>query len=256
MREGKRPSPLLIALLVVVLVAIAIVGTQKPALLVAVGVLVVLPVLGINRLHRAWYVRRTTGGAVAGLVALGAACFVPGAMWLVVSGSDRGYWIVMGIGMLVIFGCVFGVIAGVSALIVARREGRGIPRSAILAAVAGVVILGGMIGAGYNSYRNSQPPPGDHSVANASAETRALWVAADTGDVETVKRLAQTCADPWVQFPTADGKHDARGAADARLLDLPDDQEPPYAAIKAILGPAKASWYDRCGASKRVEDGR
>lgn len=249
LRGGKRPSPWSVAMLLVLLVALAVIGTGAPEVFATCAALIVLPAYGINRLHRAWFVRRTTGDPIAGLVIFGGGLFIPSVIWLALAGPDRGFWIVVTIILLIILGCAFGVIAGVTALVAARRSGERTPRVAIWAAIAGVVIVGGMVGAAYNSYRNSQPPPGDHSVAKASAETRALWAAADTGDVETVKRLARTCADPWVQFPTADGKHDARGAADARLLELPDDQEPPYAEIKAILGPAKSSWYERCGGS-------
>jgi hypothetical protein len=212
-----------------------------------IGTLLVLPVVGINRLHRAFVVRRATGGAILGLVAVGIACFIPGALLLVLAGPDRGWVIGAMIVLGLVVGSAFAIVGGIGAFAVARRNGEPVPRKALVGAGVAVLALGGLFSAAYISYRNSQPPPGDHSVANASAETRALWTAADTGDVETVRRLAATCADPWVQFPTPDGKHDAHGAADSRLLDLPDDEEPPYAEIMKILGPAKDSWYDRCG---------
>jgi hypothetical protein len=248
MREGKRPSPWLLALLLVLLIPAVLTGGFLPEVYLMIGCLLELPILGVNRLHRAFVVRRTTGGAMLGLVAVGIACFVPGAVLLVWVGPDRGWVIGAMVVLALIVGSVLGIVGGIAALIASRRAGERAPRRALVGMGIAVVAIGGLISAGYISYRNSQPPPGDHSVANASAETRALWTAADTGDVETVRRLAQTCADPWVQFPTADGKHDAHGAADARLLDLPDDQEPPYAEIMKILGPAKSSWYDRCGA--------
>lgn len=249
MREGKRPSPWLLALVLVLLIPAVLTGGFLPEVYLMIGCLLVLPIIGINRLHRAFVVRRTTGGAILGLVAVGIACFVPGAALLVWVGPDRGWVIGAMVVLALIVGSVLGIVGGVAALIRARKSGERTPRQALVGAGVAVVVIGGLISAAYISYRNSQPPTGDHSVANASAETRALWVAADTGDVETVKRLAATCADPWVQFPTPDGKHDAHGAADSRLLDLPDDQEPPYAEIMKILGPAKESWYDRCGAS-------
>jgi hypothetical protein len=249
MREGKRPSPWLFALLLVLLVPAVLTGGVLPELYVMIGCLLVLPVIGINRLHRAFIVRRTTGGAILGLVTLGVACFIPGVAFLVLAGPDRSWLIGATVVLALVVGSALAIVGGVAALITARRSGEPVPQRAFVGAGVAVLVMGGLISAAYISYRNTQPPPGDHSVANASAETRALWTAADTGDVETVKRLAQTCADPWVQFPTPDGKHNARGAADARLLDLPDDQEPPYAEIMKVLGPAQSSWYDRCGAS-------
>ena len=111
----------------------------------------------------------------------------------------------------------------------------------------GNLIGGFIIGASYNSYRNSLGPAGDHSVANASADTRALWEAANAGDVAAVVDLTtDTCADPWVKFPQGNGRHNAKGQAETRELDLPDDQEPPFREIAGILGDYMDDWHHRC----------
>jgi hypothetical protein len=91
-------------------------------------------------------------------------------------------------------------------------------------------------------------PPGDHSVENASADTRSLWEAANAGEVDEVLRITTgTCADPWVKFPAGNGRHNAKGQAETRELDLPDAQEPPFQQIADILGDYMDDWHDRCG---------
>jgi hypothetical protein len=248
---GRRGPAGLVALVVVgLLAAVALIGSPSRSVLFMFLVVIGLPIVGINRLHRAWLVRRTTGGRVAGLVVLGVAAFSSDAVILVLAGPDRGWWIGASVALVLIVGSGLGITWGIASLTAAARShDTSRRRPARWAIAAGVVVLGAIIGAGYNSYRNSLPPPGDHSVAQASSETRALWEAAGRGDVETVVRLAQTCADPWVQFPVGDGKHNARGYADERLLDLPDAQEAPYAEIKRVLAGTQSSWARRCHAA-------
>ena len=119
-----------------------------------------------------------------------------------------------------------------------------------VAKVPSVAVLGIIIAASYNSYRQSLGPPGDHSVENASADTRSLWGAANAGDVDEVLRITtDTCADPWVKFPVGNGRHNAKGQAETRELELPDAQEPPFRQIADILGDYMDDWHDRCSAS-------
>jgi hypothetical protein len=196
-------------------------------------------------------VRRTTGESVAVTVAVGILAFATDAIFLLAAGPDRGWVIGASIALVVIVSGGVALVWGVTSLVVAARSHEGGSRKpAVYAVAAAVVVLGVIIGGAYNSYRNGLPPPGDHSAVHASPQTRALWEAAGRGDVETVARLSQTCADPWVQFPVADGRHNARGYADARLLDLPDAQEAPYATIKRMLADTQSTWEERCRAAR------
>lgn len=246
---GRGPFASVVFIVLAAAIAVGVFGTRFRALLLPVGLLIALPAFGVTRLRRAWVVRRTTGESVTGAVVVGVASFVPGALFLLAIGPDRAFWIAAATGLTLIVGSAVGVIWAITTLIASARNrvAEHSRKRAVLVLVAGVVALGMIAGGSYNSYRRSQGPPGDHSVANASAETRALWNAAGAGDVDEVVRLSQTCADPWVQFPTRNGKNNARGYADARLLDLPDEQEAPYAEIIDILADTQDTWYDRCG---------
>ena len=62
-------------------------GPFLPFIFIPTLVLIALPIYGITRLRRAWLVRRTTGGAIAAQIALGAASFVPAAAVLVLVGD-------------------------------------------------------------------------------------------------------------------------------------------------------------------------
>ena len=69
----------------------------------------------------------------------------------------------------------------------------------------------------------------------------------DDGDVAEVVRLTtHTCTDPWVKFPYGNGRHNAKGQAETRELELPDHLEPPYREIAGILGDYMDIWTDIC----------
>jgi hypothetical protein len=73
-------------------------------------------------------------------------------------------------------------------------------------------------------------------------------VAAGHADVVEVTRLTtDTCADPWVKFPVGDGRHNAKGYAEARELETASFADPPLEEISDILGDYMDDWYDRCG---------
>jgi hypothetical protein len=171
---------------------------------------------------------------------------------LALFGDDAGYWIFVAVGLALIVASALGIVwAGIT--LVSNRDGglggrRWIRPALVL--VPSVALLGIIIGGSYNSYRQSLGPPGDHSVENASADTRSLWVAANAGDVDEVLRITtDTCADPWVKFPVGNGRHNAKGQAETRELELPDAQEPPFRQIADILGDYMDDWHDRCSAS-------
>jgi hypothetical protein len=243
----KPPLVLAIALLAIALLAIALQSRAVPVVLFGFALLVALPLVGIHLLHRAWLVRRTTGDPVGSRVVAGLACFVPGIAFAAVLGPDRSWFLLMAAGLLLISGALTGLAWAVTALATHGPADRR-SRPALIAGLAGVVVLGAIGAASLNSYRYNQGPPGDHSVQHASAESRALWDAALDGDVAEVERLAATCADPWIQFPYGNGKHRAKGIADQRLLELASDEEAPYVEVMAVLKDAEKSWYERCGA--------
>ena len=225
-------------------------GPFLPVIFIPTLVLIALPIYGIARFRQAWLVRRTTGGAIAKHVIIGVASFVPAVVALVLLGDDAGYFIFVAIGLTLIVGSALGILWAVATAITTRSEPperRGWIRLALVL-VPSVAILGIIIGASYNSYRQSLGPPGDHSVANASVDTGSLWDAANAGDVEEVIRITtDTCADPWVKYPVGNGRHNAKGQAETRELQLPDAQEPPFRQIADILGDYMDDWQDRCG---------
>jgi hypothetical protein len=246
----RKPSIGVVFVLLTVVVASLVAGPGLflPLIFLPTLVLIGLPIHGIARFRRAWLVRRTTGAAVAGQIGLGLASFVPAAAILALFGEDAGYLIFVAVGLALIVGSAMGIIWAVVTLI---TSGRDLPADRrwvrpTLVLVPCLAILGFIIGASYNSYRQSLGPPGDHSVQNASADTRALWEAANAGNLDEVIRVStETCADPWVKF---DG-HNAKGEAETRELELPDELEPPFREISDILGDYMDVWYDRCGRS-------
>jgi len=252
--RGGRPPMVVWFVVACVITAVFIVGPGPflPLIVVPSLVLIALPIYGVTRFRQAWLVRRTTGGAISAQIALGVASFVPPAVALALLGDDAAYWIFVAAGLGLIVASAFGILwAGIT--LVSNRRGGPSGRRWIrptLVLIPSVAVLGFIIGASYNSYRQSLGPPGDHSVGNASADTRALWEAAGAGDVDEVLRItADTCADPWVKFPVGNGRHNAKGQAETRELDLPDAQEPPFRRIADILGGYMDDWHDRCGSA-------
>lgn len=250
----RKPSIAAAFLLATVIIAAFTVGPGPLLQLILVPTLVLigLPLYGITRFRRAWLIRRTTGGAIGSQIALGLASFVPATVILALVGEDAGYLIFVAVGLALIVGSALGIIWALITVISSdadRPEGRQWRRPALVL-IPCIAILGVIIGASYNSYRQSLGPPGDHSVDNASANTRALWEAANAGDVDQVVLLTtQTCADPWVKFPHGNGRHNAKGQAETRELELPDEQEPPYRQISGILGDYMDDWHHRCTTS-------
>jgi hypothetical protein len=245
-----QAAGLFLALLTVV--AIVTPDSMNPLwLLLPVTALLVVPPIGVVQLRDAWVQQRTIGGPVAGRVALGLGCFVPGVALLVTSGEGAGWLLFVTIALYLIVGGTLAALWGIGTLLASLRDDRARSnrKLAVIVLVPAVLVLGLIAGASYNSYRNSLGPPGDHSYQNASADTSALWVAANEGSVDEVTRLTtETCADPWVKFPTGgDGKHNAKGQAENRPFDLPAQQHPPYREIADILGDYMDVWYDDCG---------
>lgn len=241
------------------LVALWVTGRQLVILLPFL-LLIALPTAGVVLLRRAWLVRRTTGANPLRQAALaGAGLLAPAAVFLVAVGTDRGWYIVMTIILSLVCGSVVAAVWAVSNLAAGGAEAGGRPnrrRRAVLVLVSGVLIVGGIAAAGYNSYRNSQPPAGDHSVANASADSRALWEAAWAGDVNGTERLVTACADPFVQF-SGHGQVDrrARSVADWRAGGwgntdpVPEAERPPFRRVVTLLQNAEDTWSARCGSS-------
>ena len=252
--NGPKPPIIVLFVLACVIAAAFIVGPGPflPFIFIPTLVLIGLPIYGMTRFRQAWLVRRTTGGAIAAQIALGVASFVPAAVVLALLGDDAGYWIFVAVGLGLIVGSALGILWAIITLATAhgdRPDGRRWIRPALVL-VPSVAVLGIIVGGSYNSYRQSLGPPGDHSVDNASADTRSLWAAANAGDVDEVLRITtDTCADPWVKFPVGNGRHNAKGQAETRELELPDAQEPPFRAIADILGDYMNDWHDRCGSA-------
>lgn len=250
--NGNKPPIAVWFVVACLIVAVFIVGPGPflPVIFIPTFVLIVLPIYGITRFRRAWLVRRTTGGAIAAQLGLGVVSFVPAAVILALFGDDAGYWIFVAVGLGLIVGSAFGIVWAAITLVSNRGDGPGGRRwiRPTLVLVPSVAVLGIIIAGSYNSYRQSLGPPGDHSVENASADTRSLWEAANAGDVGEVLRITtDTCADPWVKFPVGNGRHNAKGQAETSELKLPDAQEPPFRQIADILGDYMDDWHDRCG---------
>lgn len=218
--------------------------------------LFVLPTVAASLLSRAWR-HRGTGRRAAPSVALAGALLVPAVFTIAEAGDDLAWLIAMGVGLATISGAIVGVIWASEVFLTARRSAEANPRKRKAAWVAGLalVAVAAIAGAGYNSYRNSQPPPGDHSVANASDESRALWEAAYAGDGPGVERLVAACADPFVQF-SGHGLTDfrSRSAADHQRGGwgnddpVPNALQPRYDRIVDVLQDAEDTWAERCNA--------
>ena len=250
--RGPRPSiPVLLAVLAGVLaVVLAGPGLFLPVILLPSVILIGLPLYGISLFHRAWVIRKTTGAGITRTLIAGVASFVPAGVALALMGEEAGYFVFVAVGLTLIVGSALGIIWAVVKLLANKPEAETKRRwlRPLLILVPSLAILGFIIGASYNSYRNSLGPPGDHSVANASADTRALWEAANAGSVDTVIELTTTtCADPWVKFPVGNGRHNAKGWAETRTLQVADHLEPPFNRIADILGDYMDDWYERCG---------
>jgi hypothetical protein len=253
--NGGKPAITVLFVLACVIAAAFLVGPGPllpllPLIFIPTLVLIGLPIYGMTRFRQAWLVRRTTGGAIAAQIALGIASFVPAGVILALLGDDAGYWIFVAVGLGLIVASAVGILWAIITLATAHGDRPGSRRwiRPALVLVPSVAILGIIIAASFNSYRQSLGPPGDHSVDNASTDTRSLWEAANAGDVDEVVRITTgTCADPWVKFPVGNGRHNAKGQAETRELDLPDAQEPPFREIADILRDYMDDWHDRCG---------
>lgn len=237
-------------------VALLLTGGPASEILVALALLIALPTLAAVELWNAWLTRRTTGAVAAGRLAIAVAAVVPTVVWLTLIGDDRGYWIVASIVLSLV--CGFGLAAVWALTILAgrsRRSDRRARRSAAAALGLAAVVLGGMALAGYHSYLKSQPPPGDHSPAHASAESRALWDAARAGDLATVEAMIDACADPFVHFDRGgrarsnaeeesagwgNRRHWEAGGAEGRAMLAGFDE------IIRRLRVAEATWTQRC----------
>jgi hypothetical protein len=246
--DAPRPS---MGITIVIVVALALAALLGPGggfglLPVPAMVLIVLPVYGLSRFRKAWIVWRTTGGPVGRHLLLGAACFAPLAWFVASFGDEAGYFVFLAVFATLIVTAAVGIIWAVVSL--SSGAGSGGSRrwlKPVLILVPCVAVLGVIIGASVNSYYNSLGPPGDHSVENASADTRALWVAARAGDLGEVRQIiSETCADPWVKFPYGNGRHNAKGMAETRGL---EGWTGPFGQISDTLGDYMDDWYDRCG---------
>jgi hypothetical protein len=124
-----------------------------------------------------------------------------------------------------------------------RRPAAGTRRPwgrAALAAVPSIAVLAFIIGASVNSYLRTIGPAGDHSVENASAESRELWAAAGNGHLSEVERItADTCADPWVRYVADEhgNRENARGHAIVNG----------HPQVEEHLDRYMDEWFDRCG---------
>ncbi len=221
-------------------------------ILVPVGLLFLLPTLGVGLIWSGTIIWRTTGSRPVARLLVGIGCFVPAVVIPLTSDDDWGYWIGVAIVLGLITGLGCGALWGLVTLIQSRSSDTSARRrwAAVGLVVAAVVVLGSMAGMGFNSYLNSRPPPGDHSPGNASAESRALWDAAHTGDLAVVTAAIAACADPFVHFDDggrarsnaewwAGVNHSGRDPVAEPMLST-------YLEIIDLLLVAEDEWSERC----------
>ena len=242
------------------LVTFAVMGRGNRSVLATVLLLIVGPTVGVVQLRNAWLLRRTTGVLHVARIVVGAAAFVPAVAWLILVGEDRGFWIGITLMLSLICGLGLGAVWAVGTLITALRQPveRQSRRRAVIILATAVVVLGSMAAAGFNSYRNSQPPPGDHSDERASSESRALWNAAAAGDLGTIIAMIDACADPFVRFnglgrarSEAEEEYASWGGRD-RWKALGAEGEAKLADFREIavrLRAAEDTWVQRCQAA-------
>ncbi len=247
---GGRGGWILAVLVVLAGLTLAMGSGADLLILFPVTVLLLLPALGLGLIWTAVIAWRTTGARPVARLLGGVACFVPAVAIPLTSGDDWGWWIGVTIVLGLILGLGCGALWGLVVLATARQAPTSIRRrwSAIGLIVAAVVVLGSMAGMGFNSYLNSRPPPGDHSVANASVESRALWDAAKAGDLEVVSAAIAACADPFVHFD--DGGR-ARTNAEEKTggwggEPVPEPLFSVYQEIIDRLKIAEDTWSHRC----------
>ncbi len=247
---GGAGGWILIALLAPAGLALVMGSSADLLILYPVTVLLFLPALGIGLIWSATIVWRTTGSRPLARLMSGIACFVPAMVIPLTSDDDWGWWI----GVAIVLGLIMGLGCGALWGLVTLAQSRGSdtpPRrrwAAVSLVVAAVVVLGSMAGMGFNSYLNSRPPPGDHSPANASAESRALWDAAHIGDLEVVTASIEACADPFVHFD--DGGR-ARSGAEFKAgheggQPVAEPMLSTYREIIDLLRVAEENWTERC----------
>jgi len=253
-RGGRRAVAFVAA---ATLVTLAVTGGDGSSMLVPLFLLIVLPAFGFAQLRGAWLGRRTTGVVPVRRIVAGAAAFLPAVVWLTLAGDDRGFWIVAALMLSLICGLGLGAVWAVASLVTGARRpaDRRSRRLAVIVLAAAVVVLGGMAAAGFNSYRKSQPPPGDHSATHATAESRALWDAARAGNLGSVTAMIDACADPFVHFngvgrarSNAEEESAGWGGRD-RWKSLGAEGEAKLADFREIvirLRAAEDTWVQRC----------
>ncbi len=248
---GETPWSGIIAILIVVAgFALALGSGGEATGLAKLTLLLVLPAIGVGLLWNALHVWRSTGTLTVGRVLGGAACLVTAAAIPLTAMEDWGYWMGVGIVLYLIAGLGSGAIWGIATLIQSRQtptpSGRKWAAGGLI--LAAVVVLGGMAGAGFNSYLNSRPPPGDHSEKNASVESRELWDAAHTGDVAVVVASIEACADPFVHFDDGgrarSGAEFKTGAEGGETVGEPMLSE--YGKIIDLLQEFEDEWSETC----------
>lgn len=250
---GGRPWAVLLAFLAIAAAFFLNLGSGAYVILLpALAVVFVLPALGFGLLWYAGHVWRTTGTRTVGRALVGLACFGPVVWAVTMSPDDWGYWVGVGIVLLLIVGLGGGALWGLIILVTSRQTPAPTRRrgTAVGLIVAAVVVLGGMAGMGFNSYLDSRPPPGDHSPGNASAESRALWDAAHTGDLEVVVNAIEACADPFVHFDDGGrARSNAEWWAGVNHSGREPVAEPmlgTYLEIIDALEVAEETWSERC----------
>ena len=102
------------------------------------------------------------------------------------------------------------------------------------------MVLGFIVGASVNSYLRTIGAAGNHSVENASAGTRALWVAAGKGNLaETVSITSSTCAEPMVPIHGRSTRKPRERQGHAIVEGHPE--------IEQHLDYYMDDWFQRCG---------